>query len=152
MAADTGEKVAPVPTIFIGGNHEASNYLQELCHGGWAAPNIFLGCSGVVNFRRLRIGGLSGIFKGHDFSKGHFERPPYDRSTMRSVYHARVDQWKLTQFQKLQTQRSKSHGSFPKSLDVFMTHDWPRGITQYGDEEALLRKKVFSDKKSRQTH
>eukprot|EP01052_Picozoa_sp_SAG31_P054464 SAG31_NODE_14514_length_802_cov_1.453770_2_plen_152_part_01 len=31
----TGEKVAPVPTVFIGGNHEASNYLQELCHGGW---------------------------------------------------------------------------------------------------------------------
>ena len=29
----TGEKVAPVPTIFVGGNHEASNYLQELCHG-----------------------------------------------------------------------------------------------------------------------
>ena len=26
----TGEKVAPLPTIVIGGNHEASNYLWEL--------------------------------------------------------------------------------------------------------------------------
>ncbi len=26
----TGASVAPVPTIFIGGNHEASNLLQEL--------------------------------------------------------------------------------------------------------------------------
>lgn len=26
----SGEEVAPVPTIFIGGNHEASNYLWEL--------------------------------------------------------------------------------------------------------------------------
>lgn len=26
----SGEKVAPFPTIFIGGNHEASNYLWEL--------------------------------------------------------------------------------------------------------------------------
>jgi hypothetical protein len=26
----TGEVVAPVPTIFIGGNHEASNFMQEL--------------------------------------------------------------------------------------------------------------------------
>ena len=27
----TGERVAPVLTIVIGGNHEASNYLWELC-------------------------------------------------------------------------------------------------------------------------
>ena len=26
----TGKKKAPVPTIFIGGNHEASNYMWEL--------------------------------------------------------------------------------------------------------------------------
>jgi hypothetical protein len=26
----TGEVFAPVPTIFIGGNHEASNFMQEL--------------------------------------------------------------------------------------------------------------------------
>lgn len=26
----SGQKVAPIPTIFIGGNHEASNYLWEL--------------------------------------------------------------------------------------------------------------------------
>ena len=130
----TGEKVAPVPTIFIGGNHEASNYLQELCHGGWAAPNIFfLGYSGVVNFRGLRIGGLSGIYKGHDFSKGHFERPPYDRSTLRSVYHVReYDVWKM---QQLDAEAAP--------LDIFMTHDWPRGITRYGDEAALLRRKSF---------
>ena len=26
----TGARVAPIPTIFIGGNHEASNHLHEL--------------------------------------------------------------------------------------------------------------------------
>jgi lariat debranching enzyme len=26
-----GKKRAPLPTIFIGGNHEASNYMRELC-------------------------------------------------------------------------------------------------------------------------
>lgn len=26
----SGKKLAPVPTIFIGGNHEASNYMWEL--------------------------------------------------------------------------------------------------------------------------
>lgn len=37
----SGEKKAPVLTIFIGGNHEASNHLQELPYGGWVAPNIY---------------------------------------------------------------------------------------------------------------
>lgn len=47
-----GEKRAPVTTVFIGGNHEASNYLQELPLGGWVAPNIFyLGHAGA-----LRVG------------------------------------------------------------------------------------------------
>lgn len=31
----SGEKVAPVLTIFIGGNHEASNHSWELPYGGW---------------------------------------------------------------------------------------------------------------------
>ena len=60
----SGEKLAPVPTVFIGGNHEASNYLQELPYGGWVAPNIyFLGNTGVLRFGNLRIAGVSGIFK-----------------------------------------------------------------------------------------
>lgn len=57
----SGENTAPVLTIFIGGNHEASNYLQELPFGGWVAPNIYyLGYAGCVNVNGLRIGGISG--------------------------------------------------------------------------------------------
>lgn len=37
----SGEKKAPMLTIIIGGNHEASNYMQELPYGGWVAPNIY---------------------------------------------------------------------------------------------------------------
>lgn len=37
----SGEKKAPILTVFIGGNHEASNHLQELPYGGWVAPNIY---------------------------------------------------------------------------------------------------------------
>ena len=50
----SGEKTAPIPTLFIGGNHEASNYLWELYYGGYVAPNIYyVGHSGVVNFGDL---------------------------------------------------------------------------------------------------
>ncbi|KAM4626141.1 lariat debranching enzyme isoform 1-T2 [Discoglossus pictus] len=127
----SGEKVAPVLTIFIGGNHEASNYLQELPYGGWVAPNIYyLGYAGVVTYRGVRIGGISGIFKSHDYRKGHFERPPYSKDTVRSAYHVRnVEVFKLKQLRE--------------PMDVFMSHDWPRSIYHYGNKKQLLKKKEF---------
>ncbi|GAB1604955.1 lariat debranching enzyme-like isoform X1 [Argonauta hians] len=126
-----GEKVAPVLTIVIGGNHEASNYMQELPYGGWLAPNIYyLGYASIVQFGGVRIGGLSGIYKGHDFHKGHFEHPPYSEDTKRSVYHVR----NLEFFRMKQIKRH---------IDIMLSHDWPRGIHNYGDLRGLLRKKKF---------
>jgi lariat debranching enzyme len=67
----TGEKVAPVMTIFVGGNHEASNLLQSLYYGGYVAPDIyFLGFAGVVNYRGLRIAGISGIYNDRHYHSG----------------------------------------------------------------------------------
>lgn len=127
----SGEKKAPVLTIFIGGNHEASNHLQELPYGGWVAPNIYyLGYAGVIRYKGIRIGGLSGIFKSHDYRRGHHEFPPYNPDTLRSVYHIRnVEVFKLKQIQM--------------PIDIFMSHDWPRGIYYYGSTGELLRKKKF---------
>ncbi|XP_041662683.1 lariat debranching enzyme [Cheilinus undulatus] len=127
----SGEKKAPVLTIFIGGNHEASNHLQELPYGGWVAPNIYyLGYAGIVRFKGVRIGGISGIFKSHDYRKGHHEFPPYNPETLRSVYHTRnIEVFRLKQIQM--------------PIDIFISHDWPRGIYHYGNTGELLRKKKF---------
>lgn len=68
-----GEKKAPILTLFIGGNHEASQPLRELYYGGWAAPNIYyLGTAGVVKYGGVRIGGISSIYKSHDYELGHY--------------------------------------------------------------------------------
>ncbi|XP_021721186.1 lariat debranching enzyme-like isoform X2 [Chenopodium quinoa] len=130
----SGEEVAPVPTIFIGGNHEASNYLWELYYGGWAAPNIFfLGFAGVIKFGNIRIGGLSGIYNFRHYKLGHFERPPYNESDIRSIYHVReYDVHKLMQVQE--------------PIDIFLSHDWPVGITDCGNWRELVRKKPFFEK------
>ncbi|XP_065841925.1 lariat debranching enzyme-like [Oscarella lobularis] len=127
----SGERRAPVLTIFIGGNHEASDYLWEMPLGGWVAPNIFyIGRAGLVNFGGLRIGGVSGIYKSHDYYKGVFEAPPFDNQTMRSIYHIR----------DFEIFRCKL---ISKPIDIFLSHDWPRGVYHHGNVDELLRKKPY---------
>lgn len=95
------------------------------------APNIYyLGFAGVINVNGVRIGGLSGIYNEHHYSLGHFERPPFDDKAMRSFYHMR-------EFEVFQMSQ------ITKPVDVFLSHDWPRGIAYHGDKEDLLRKKKF---------
>ncbi|KAF9083311.1 lariat debranching enzyme [Mortierella sp. AD031] len=127
----SGEVPVPIPTIFIGGNHEASNYMWELYHGGWAAPGIyFLGYGGVINVGGLRIGGMSGIWKGYDYEKGHYEIIPLNNNDKKSIYHIRkYDVFKMLQIKE--------------PMDVFLSHDWPLGVEQYGDTVRLLRRKPF---------
>eukprot|EP01031_Cornospumella_fuschlensis_P032663 gene32663-39489_t len=133
-----GTKVAPVLTIFVGGNHEASNVLQDLYYGGYVAPNIyFLGISGVVRFKWLRIAGISGIFDKRHYDQPHFEAPPYTPNTLRSVYHTRsIDIHRLACLQE-ETRESR------KPVDIFISHDWPLGVYDHGDVRRLLAIKPF---------
>ncbi|RPA84647.1 hypothetical protein BJ508DRAFT_412691 [Ascobolus immersus RN42] len=125
----SGEKKAPITTVFIGGNHEASNYMFELFHGGWVAPKIYyLGAAGVVNFGGLRIGGISGIYKSGDYGKGCYERVPYVGGMVKSAYHIReYDVFRLFQISE--------------PIDIGLSHDWPEGIVHFGNADALFKVK-----------
>ncbi|KAF2145400.1 uncharacterized protein K452DRAFT_295045 [Aplosporella prunicola CBS 121167] len=125
----SGERRAPYLTIFIGGNHEASNHLFELFYGGWVAPKMYyMGAANVLRLGPLRIAALSGIWKGHDYNRPHHERLPYNHMDMRSIYHVReFDVRKLLQ---IRTQ-----------VDVGLSHDWPRNVVWKGDHKSLFRKK-----------
>ncbi|KAG5643596.1 hypothetical protein DXG03_000604 [Asterophora parasitica] len=124
----SGERAAPIPTIVIGGNHEASNYMWELYHGGWLAPNLyFLGHAGSVIVNGIRISGASGIFKANDFRQGHHEKMPYDKSAIRSIYHTR--EYCVRKLSLLPSPR------------IFLSHDWPNQIEQHGDLHRLLTRK-----------
>ena len=127
----TGAKRAPILTVFIGGNHEGSNYLWELCYGGWVADNIYyLGRAGVISVGGLRLAGLSGIYSAGHYQLGHFERPPYTEDTKRSAYHVReLDVFRLA----LVTQ----------PVDAVLSHDWPAGIAHHGDRDRLFQQKPF---------
>jgi lariat debranching enzyme len=140
----SGAKRAPILTIFIGGNHEASNYLHELFYGGWVAPNIYyLGCSGAIRYRGLRIAGLSGIYKRHDYRAGFHERLPFTEDSKRSIYHVRAfDVAKLVSLETVGG-GGLALGLGGRRTDVFLSHDWPAGVERFGDLDQLLRRKPF---------
>jgi len=125
----SGAAQAPVLTIVIGGNHEASSYFFELYHGGWLAPNIYyLGAAGVVRYGPWRIAGISGIYHNQDYRKPHSERLPYDRDDIRSVYHVRE-----YNVQRLMMLRNP--------VDIALSHDWPAWVELFGDHKTLYAAK-----------
>jgi lariat debranching enzyme len=116
-----GRKKAPILTLFVGGNHEASNYISSLAYGGWVCDNIYyMGYSGVVRFGGLRIAGVSGIYKSHDSFLGHYEKLPYDGNSLRSVFHIRR--------QEIHRILTISNRHQEQPIDIFLSHDWPLNI------------------------
>ncbi|XP_013785231.1 lariat debranching enzyme B-like [Limulus polyphemus] len=149
----SGEKKAPLLTIFVGGNHEASNYLSELPYGGWVCPNIYyMGFAGVVNFGGLRIAGLSGIYKGADYLKVYvvFFRTSgiifcslniclYEVSEKSGTSGTSTN---ITECVPQLTLSIKNQfGDLKEPIDIFISHDWPRGVYNYGNKERLLKVK-----------
>lgn len=125
----SGARKAPYLTVFVGGNHEASNYLFELYYGGWVAENIYyMGAANVLQLGPLKIAGMSGIWKGYNYKKLHHERLPYNEDDIKSIYHVReLDTRKLLQLRG--------------PVDIGISHDWPRGVEWKGDWKALFRRK-----------
>ncbi|KAH7144390.1 lariat debranching enzyme, C-terminal domain-containing protein [Dactylonectria estremocensis] len=125
----SGEATAPVLTLVIGGNHEASNYLFELYHGGWLAHNIYyLGAAGVIRYGPWRIAGLSGIYNASNYHKPHHERLPYENSHIRSIYHVR--EYNVQRLLQIRSQ-----------IDVGLSHDWPTWVELFGDHTSLFAEK-----------
>ncbi|KAF4637002.1 hypothetical protein G7Y89_g1080 [Cudoniella acicularis] len=133
----SGVKTAPYPTVFVGGNHEASSHLWELFYGGWVAPNIYyMGAANVVRLGGVRIAGMSGIWKGYNFNKHHHERLPYNQDDIKSIYHVReIDTRKLLQLRS--------------QIDIGISHDWPRAIEKHGNSKALFSMKSDFEQESK---
>lgn len=125
----SGKAVAPVLTVVIGGNHEASNYLFELYYGGWLAPKIYyLGAAGVLRYGPWRIAGISGIYDRRDYKKAHHERLPYSSADIRSIYHVR--RYDVDKLLRLRDE-----------VDIGLSHDWPAWVELFGDYQALYTRK-----------
>ena len=95
-----------------------------------------MGAANVVRLGGIRIAGMSGIWKGYNYNKSHYERLPYNQDDIKSIYHVReIDTRKLLQ---LSTQ-----------VDIGISHDWPRAVEKHGNEKALYRMKPDFEQESR---
>ncbi|KAM0148213.1 hypothetical protein ACHAQE_009658 [Botrytis cinerea] len=132
----SGLKKAPYLTIFVGGNHEASSHLWELYYGGWVAPNIYyMGAANVVRLGGVRIAGMSGIWKGYNYNKSHYERLPYNQDDVKSIYHVR--EYDIRKLLQVGTQ-----------VDIGISHDWPRAVEKHGDMKRLWNMKPDFERES----
>ena len=109
----------------------------------------------------MRIGGWSGIYKDNDFWKdsARFLLPkqekglaqeedtnlgttlfdeqhvPFSENAKRSVYHVRFFEfWKIMNMKLCLKAKEES-----QPLDIFLSHDWPTGVTRHGDLTNIRR-------------
>lgn len=122
----------PVPTLFIGGNHEPWNMLEALPEGGVLQPNLeYLGRSGLRTFGALRIAGLTGICSPRALDRPRRPWPFAPEHAKEASYYRREDLEKLARLGPLDILLLHE---WPSQLEAARTPDWPRHWKQVGSE------------------
>ena len=109
----SGDKEAPIKTLFIGGNHEDYDFLDQFIDGVEVAQDIaYLGRSGVIEAYGLKIGFLSGIDNGNKLD------PIRKFNKKDGNLHSNKTRRKAIYF--TQEDIDKIYG---KEVDILVTHD-----------------------------
>jgi hypothetical protein len=122
-AYHVGEKSFPAEVVFIGGNHEAYNWLETIPTGGRLGPNCcYIGRWGVIERLGLRIGGLTGNYSPRAYEAG---RNPVNYDDLAVVASERRKK-QSTYFTKSEVEALAEQGP----IDLLLLHDWPGGLPE----------------------
>ena len=109
-----GQEHFPLPLLFIGGNHEPWNYLDENKGGGILAPNIeFIGRFGKKKFHNIKIAGLSGVYSPKYFNAPHPPVPYPTNKRKQATYYNNTDIEQSFNF---------------CGVDILLLHEWPSAM------------------------
>lgn len=110
------------PLYFIGGNNEDFEALHDTPEGLDLAANVhYLGRAGLRELKGLRVGYLSGIH-----APRYYEQPLKRPTSLDSAKQAGY-------FRASEVERVASL----RDVDLFLVHEWPRGLPQRARDEAL---------------
>lgn len=139
-----GAEEFPLPVLFIGGNHEPWNFLDENRDGGLLAPNIeFLGRVGMRNINGTRIVGLSGVNSPKRLNVPRIDWPYPISSRKHATYYNRVDLDKALGFGG--TDILLIH-EWPSIMNRVRTKDWPSNWDMVGSEHLTKLVELLSPK------
>lgn len=101
----------PVPTLFVGGNHEPWNVLAALPDGGFLVPGLeYMGRAGLRTFGSLRIAGVSGVHSPRAIDRPRSKWPFSPERAREASYFHRDDLAKAAAFRR---------------VDILLLHEWP---------------------------
>jgi lariat debranching enzyme len=110
------------PLYFIGGNNEDFEALHDHPEGFELSPNVhYLGRAGLRQLKGLRVGYLSGIH-----APRFFEQPLKRPTSLDTAKQAGY--FRAPEVERVSTLRD---------VDLFLVHEWPRGIVQRARDEGL---------------
>lgn len=118
---ESGELTFPCPLLFIGGNHDPWNWLDEQPTGGWLSDWLyFFGRATSTEHVGLNVCSLSGIY--------HTKKSlVVDRQQM-PVVHTAADRKQYTYFTEGEMESLIEHQKNDVPCDILMLHDWPSGL------------------------
>lgn len=117
----SGELIFPCPLLFIGGNHDPYNWLDEQPSGGWLTDWLYyLGRNTSTEHEGLNICAVSGIW--HPEKSLAKDRPLMPKT------HTAADRKEYTYFLKAEVDSLITMQETDVPCDVLLLHDWPQGL------------------------
>jgi lariat debranching enzyme len=121
-----GQRSFPAEVVFIGGNHEAYNWLETMPAGGQLGPKCYyVGRWGVIERLGLRIAGLTGNYSPRAYESG---RRPVDYANLAVLANERAKK-QSTYFTQAEVQALGAIGH----VDILLLHDWPEGLPELAE-------------------
>lgn len=71
----------------------------------------------------------------YNINLGHYEIPPYNEDSLRSIYHIRELEIYRMAYIEYSTQKNQHN---QQQLDIMLSHDWPQHIWEYGNKNKYI--------------
>ena len=118
---DSGELLFPCPLLFIGGNHDPYNWLDDYPGGGWLNDWLYyFGRATSTEHEGLNICAISGIW--------HPKKSLATERALMPATHTAADRKAFTYSVQGEVEALIEEEKTDIPCDILLLHDWPAGL------------------------